>query len=74
MTEQESRKTAQAIVAGAVADAARQGVKADRTAATLFEAAVTLMVAEVGPMGAAAVIRQMADRLELGGSEIAGHG
>lgn len=70
----DNKKTAEKIIAGAVADAAREGVKADRCASTLFEAAVTLMVAEVGPMGAAAVIRQMADRLELGGSEIAGHG
>ena len=69
MTE---KQTAEAIVTIATRHALESGLPADRIAATYLEAGCHIMFREVGVLGAATVLRQMADRLELSVSDPAG--
>ena len=64
---------AQALILTAAHAAKRKGIARDRVAATMTDLGAWLMVAEVGPMGAAEILRQIADRIELGDAEAAGY-
>ena len=63
MTEHSQQEICAAIATAAITLAHKQGLDRDRTAATLVDAGAMLMATEVGPLGTAQVLRDLADRI-----------